>query len=285
MTAPGAARPLVGQVAVVTGGSSGLGLGFSRVLGCAGARVVVASLPGSGVAEAVASLEAEGITATGMEVDVRDLAAVESVRDRALEWGRLDVWVNNAGVSGVYGPTHLTPTEVFDRVVDVNIRAVHLGTRTAVAAMLEQGSGHVVNVWGKGATKPVPWQNAYASSKAWNRHYTRTVRAELKGTGVRVHGYDPGLVTTEMLAHVTATPGMEKRVSALPWVVGLWGQAPERAAAPLVRLVVEDRDDHVDLTVPTVVGRGVRSALRGNLREGRRIVMQVETLDAEKTED
>lgn len=148
-------------------------------------------------------------------------------------------------------------------MLDVNIRAVHLGTRTAVATMLAQGGGHVVNVWGKGATKPVPFQNAYASSKAWNRQFTRTVRTELANTGVRVHGFDPGLVKTEMLAEVTVTPGLEKRVRALPWVVGL---------------LVEDADDHVDLTLPTVVGRGLRSVLRGNLRRSRRMQMQVHVL-------
>ncbi|GGD22541.1 SDR family oxidoreductase [Nocardioides daphniae] len=76
-------------------------------------------------------------------------------------------------------------------MLDANVRGVFHGTRTAVLTMLEQGSGHVVDVWGKGAKKPVPFQNAYASSKAWNRSFTRTVRTELKGTGVRVHGYDP----------------------------------------------------------------------------------------------
>jgi len=274
-----AGRPLSGQVAVVTGGSGGLGFGFAAALGRAGARVVVASLPGSGVPEAVTRLAQVGVEAVGVEADVTDLAAVERIRDRALEWGGLDVWVNNAGVSGIYGPTYLTPVDVFDRVVDVNIRAVHHGTRTAVTTMLEQGRGHVVNVWGKGATKPVPWQNAYATSKAWNRQYTRTVRSELKGTGVRVHGFDPGLVKTEMLSEVTVTPGMEKRVAALPWVVGLWAQAPELAAAPIVPLVVRDHDDHADLTVPTILGRGLRSVVQGNLRRSNRMPLTVRTLD------
>lgn len=270
--------PLVGQVAVVTGGSTGLGFALAGALGRAGARVVVASLPGSGVADAVSRLVEDGVEAAGVEADVTDLAAVESVRDRALEWGRLDVWVNNAGVSGIYGPTYLTPTDVFDRVVDVNIRAVHHGTRTAVTTMLERGGGHVVNVWGKGAAKPVPWQNAYATSKAWNRQYTRTLRAELKDTAVRVHGFDPGLVKTEMLSEVTVTPGMEQRVAALAWVVGLWGRAPEQAAAPIVRLLVDDRDDHIDLTTPTILGRGLRSLAKGNLRRSRRMPLTVRTL-------
>lgn len=270
---------LAGRVTVVTGGSSGLGEAFARTLGAAGATVVVGALPGSGVDGAVDRLTALGVHAIGVELDVADLAAVERLRDVASAYGPLHVWVNNAGASGVYGPAHLHPSEVLDRVVDANIRGVLHGTRTAVATMLEQDSGHVVNVWGKGADKPVPMQSVYASSKAWNKMFTRTVRAELKGTGVRIHGYDPGLVRTEMLGRVTVVRGQEKRVRALPYVVGLWGQSPDDAAAPIVDLVTGDRDDFRDLTLPTVVGRGLRSLVRGRLLRRNRMDMAVTVLD------
>ena len=87
-----------------------------------------------------------------------------------------------------------------------------------------------------------------------------------------------GLVLTEMLFRVTITPGMEKRVRALPYVAGLWGQSAADAAAPILDLIQGDRDDHRDLTTATVVGRGLRSVLAGNLRRSRRMQMQVETL-------
>lgn len=271
--------PLTGRVAVVTGGSSGLGEAFARRLGRAGATVVIGALPGSGVDEAVDRLTAVGMHAVGVEVDVADLDAVERLRDVALTYGPLHVWVNNAGAPGVYGPLHQHPAEAFDRVVDANIRGVMHGTRAAVATMVEQGFGHVVNVWGKGANEPVPMQSVYASSKAWNAMFTRTVRAEMKGTGVRVHGYDPGLVRTEMLRHVTVAPGQEKRVNALPYVVGLWGQTPDDAAAPLLDLIAGDRDDFRDLTLPTIIGRGLRSVVRGNLLRRNRMDMVVTVLD------
>ena len=271
-------QPLAGQVAVVTGGSSGLGLAFAWALGDAGATVVLGALPGSGVHQRVEALRSAGVRAEGVELDVSDLPGVEALRDVALEYGRLDVWVNNAGASGIYGPVHRLPLDVFDRVVDANIRGVFHGTRTAVEAMLPTGRGHVVNVWGKGATQPVAYQSAYASSKAWNHMFTRAVRAELKGTGVRVHGYDPGLVRTEMLSRVTIAPGMEKKVAALPYVVGLWGQDPADAAASLVPMIVGDKDDHRDLTPGTVVTRGLASVLRGNLRRRNRMKLDVTVL-------
>ena len=273
-----AAQPLAGQVAVVTGGSSGLGEAFARTLGAAGATVVIGALRGSGVDEAVDRLTALGVDAVGFELDVADLSEIERMRDMAVQYGPLGVWVNNAGAAGVYGPIHQHPGVAFDRVVDANIRGVLHGTRTAVETMVDQGSGRIVNVWGKGADKPVPMQSVYASSKAWNKMFTRTVRAELKDTGVRIHGYDPGLVKTEMLGHVTIAPGQEKRVRALPYVVGLWGQSPDDAAAPIVDLVTGDRDDFRDLTLPTVLGRGVRSVLRGNLLRRNRMDMVVTTI-------
>lgn len=272
-------RPLAGQVAVITGGSGGLGLGFARTLGRAGASVVIGALPDSGVAEAVTHLESLGIRAAGHELDMGDLAAVEALRDRALEWGRLDVWINNAGASGVYGPSWLTPPAIFERVLNANVRGVFHGTRTALGVMVPRGSGHVVNVWGKGDTKPTPLQNAYGSSKAWNRSFTRTVRAEVAESGVRVHGFNPGLVKTEMLAHVTVTPGMEQKVKALPYVVGLWGQSADDAAAPVVPLLLGSKNDHVDLTLDTVLGRGLKSIVSGNLRRSRRMTLDVRVID------
>lgn len=272
-------RPLNGTVAVVTGASSGLGLAFAEHLAEAGAHVVMAALPGSGVEGRAADLCARGYAAEGVSLDVADHAAVDALAARAAGAGRLHVWVNNAGTSGIYGEAHVHPVAVFDRVLDANIRGVFHGTRAAVRAMLPQADGHVVNVWGKGATKPVPLQSVYGSSKAWNRAFTRTVRAEVKDTGVRVHGYDPGLVVTEMLAHVTVAPGHEKRVAALPWVAGLWGQSPRDAAAGILPLLDGTRDDHVDLTLGTVLGRGARSVVTGRLRRARRMQMQVERLE------
>lgn len=267
--------PLTGQVAVVTGGSRGLGRAIAQLLGEAGASIVVGALPGDGVEQAVAELRRSGIRAEGRDTDVADLAQVEALRDAAIMLGGLDIWINNAGTGSPYGPTHLLDPADFERVLDANVRGVFHGTRTAVTAMLAQGSGHVVNVWGKGADRPVPWQSAYATSKAWNKMFTRTIRAELKGTGVAVHGFDPGLVRTEMLARVTVAPGMEDRVRALPTVVALWGQSPQDAARPMLGLLTGSRRDHRDLTPARVVGRGLRSVLRGDLRRDRLMTMEV----------
>jgi glucose 1-dehydrogenase len=271
---------LAGRVAVVTGSSRGLGLAMARLLGLHGASVVLASRSDADVAVAVERLRSEGIEASGRRCDVAELADVEALRDEALRQGTLDIWVNNAGASGVYGPTASTPVDDFTRVVRTNILGTFHGARAALPVFLNQGHGDLVNVYGQGDQGPVALQNAYASSKRWVRQFTETLRAETKGSGVRVHGMNPGLVITDMLGRVTSQPGYEHRLTGLQVVVGLWGQTPEVAAQPLLRLVTSDAAQYRDLTKVTLVGRGVRNLLAGRVRRANRMPMDVAVLDA-----
>jgi glucose 1-dehydrogenase len=271
---------LAGRVAVVTGSSRGLGLAMARLLGLHGASVVLASRSDADVAAAVERLRSEGIEASGRRCDMAELADVEALRDEALRHGTLDIWVNNAGASGVYGPTASTPVDDFTRVVRTNILGTFHGARVALPVFLNQGHGDLVNVYGQGDQGPVALQNAYASSKRWVRQFTETLRAETKGSGVRVHGMNPGLVITDMLGRVTSQPGYEHRLTGLQVVVGLWGQTPEVAAQPLLRLVTSDAAQYRDLTKVTLVGRGVRNILAGRVRRANRMPMDVTVLDA-----
>ncbi|MGV8908135.1 MAG: SDR family NAD(P)-dependent oxidoreductase [Propionicimonas sp.] len=271
---------LAGRVAVVTGSSRGLGFALASVLGRHGASVVLASRSAADVAAAVERLRTEGIEASGRRCDMAELADVEALRDEALAHGTLDIWVNNAGASGVYGPTASTPVADFARVVRTNILGTFHGSRVALPVFLAQGHGDLVNVYGQGDQGPVALQNAYASSKRWVRQFTETLRAETKGSGVRVHGMNPGLVITDMLGSVTSQAGYEQRLGGLQVVVGLWGQTPEVAAQPLLRLVTSDAPEFRDLTKATLVGRGLRSLLTGRLRRRNRMPMNVTVLDA-----
>lgn len=272
---------LAGRVAVVTGSTRGLGFAMVRLLGRHGARVVVGSRSEDGVAAAVDRLRAEGIEASGRRCDMADLSDVEALRDEALADGRLDIWVNNAGAAGIYGPTASTPVADFTSVVQTNILGTFHGSRVALPVFLEQGHGDLVNVYGHGDQGPVALQNAYASSKRWVRQFTETLRAETKGTKVRVHGMNPGLVRTDLLGSITAQRGYETRLGGLQVVVGLWGQEPEVAARPLLDLVTSDRAEFRDLTKATLVTRGLRNVMAGRLRRDRRMPMNITVVDPE----
>ncbi|MGM0386773.1 MAG: SDR family oxidoreductase [Actinomycetota bacterium] len=267
---------LSGKVAVVTGGTKGLGLAIARLLGAHGTTVVVGART---LGDAVARLADEGLEAHGLACDVGRWEDVEALRDVALAHGGLDIWVNNAGSAGIYGPAHLVPPETFERLVRTNIMGTFHGCRAALPVLLERGSGHVVNLYGRGATKPVPLQSAYASSKAWVRTFTRTLQREVKDTGVYVHGFNPGLVMTEMLGDVTVAPGYEQKVQALPVVVGLWGQPPDVAAEPVLELVTGEDPEYRDLTPLRSMSRAARSVVDGRLRKDNRMPMRVTVLE------
>lgn len=273
---------LRGRVAVVTGSTRGLGFAMARLLGHQGATVVLASRSDVDVAAAVVRLNAEGITASGRQCDTGELADVEALRDEALSRGTLDIWVNNAGISGVFGPTATTPVDDFSRVVRTNILGTFHGSRVALPVFLSQGHGDLVNVYGQGDQGPVALQNAYASSKRWVRQFTETLRRETRGTGVRVHGMNPGLVVTDLLGHVTSQPGYEQRLGGLQVVVGLWGQTPDDAVRPLLRLVTSDAAEFRYLTKARLVTRGMRNILGGRLRRANRMPLDVTVLGTDR---
>ena len=273
---------LHGRVAVVTGSTRGLGFSMARLLGHEGATVVLASRSSADVVDAVDRLRGEGISVTGSRCDTGEMADVEALRDEALNRGTLDIWVNNAGTSGIYGPTASTPVDDFTRVVRTNILGTFHGSRVALPIFLAQGHGDLVNVYGQGDQGPVAMQNAYASSKRWVRQFTETLRMETKGTGIRVHGMNPGLVMTDLLDHVTSQAGYEQRLSALQVVVGLWGQGPEAAARPLLDLVTSDTPEFRDLTKATLVTRGLRNVLAGRLRRANRMPLDITVVDTNR---
>jgi NAD(P)-dependent dehydrogenase (short-subunit alcohol dehydrogenase family) len=266
---------LSGRVAVVTGSSRGLGFAMARELGLHGAAVVLGARSDDAVAAAVERLRAEGIAASGRRCDTGDLADVEALRDEAISRGTLDIWINNAGTSGVSGPTASTPVDDFTGVVRTNILGTFHGARAALPVFLQQGHGDLVNLYGQGDRGPVALQNAYASSKRWVRQFTETLRLETKGTGVRVHGMNPGLVETDLLGRVASQPGFEHRLGALQVVVGLWGQSAGQAARPIVDLVTSEAAEFRFLTKRRLVTHGLRNILGGRLRRTNRMPLQV----------
>ncbi|MBZ0286989.1 MAG: SDR family NAD(P)-dependent oxidoreductase, partial [Anaerolineae bacterium] len=110
------------KVAVITGSSRGLGLAIAQLYAQEGAAVVLTARTASRVERAVETLVKSGAKATGIASDVGDLQQVKALRDHALAtFGKIDIWVNNAGLSGVYGPTAHIPVDSFERVLQTNI--------------------------------------------------------------------------------------------------------------------------------------------------------------------
>jgi len=187
---------LDGRVAIVTGASSGLGERFARVLAAAGARVV-------GAARRADRLERLASEVEGLEPCVCDVSVDEDLErlvSFTLErFGQVDMLVNNAGVGRAH-PAEGEPAEHFRRVIDVNLNAVFMLSRIAARAMLERGSGSIVNIasmYGLVAAAPVA-QASYCASKGGVVNLTRELGAQWARRGVRVNALAPGFFPSEM---------------------------------------------------------------------------------------
>ncbi|MBK9604603.1 MAG: SDR family oxidoreductase [Anaerolineales bacterium] len=208
------------KVAVI----SGLGLAIAQTYARAGAKVVIASRTPHAVDLAVDSLRASGYQATGLACDVADMAQVEALAQHAIQtFGRMDIWVNNAGLSAPYGPTVHIPRRDFITVINTNIIGTYNGSIVAMRHFLAQKSGKLINLLGRGDKGSIALQNAYSSSKVWVRNFTKTLANEYRNSGVDIFGFNPGLVRTEMLSNVHAVVGYEEQMNPLRFVAMLWG--------------------------------------------------------------
>jgi NAD(P)-dependent dehydrogenase (short-subunit alcohol dehydrogenase family) len=186
-----------GKVALVAGGTGGLGRSVSLAFLEKGARVVVTYRRQEEL-DLLTSEAGDGSRLDGQRVDVTDEAAVGELFEGALaRHGRLDALVNAVG--GYAGGPNLWELErkVFDQMLDLNLRSGYALSRAAVRVMLRQGHGAIVNVASRAAWDHTAGQAAYAASKAAAVAMIDSLAAELKGTGVRVNSILPSIIDTE----------------------------------------------------------------------------------------
>jgi NAD(P)-dependent dehydrogenase (short-subunit alcohol dehydrogenase family) len=186
---------MAGRVALVTGGSRGIGLAAATALHDAGATVVLAARGAEALDEAVVKL---GDRATAFSLDVADReAAADCVVDTLDRYGRLDVLVNNAGVSPYFGPLAAIDDRSFARALDVNLHAPLLWSGLAWSAWMEHNGGSIVNIASIAGLGTGPGFGIYNVTKAALIHMTRQLALEL-APGVRVNALAPGIVRTDM---------------------------------------------------------------------------------------
>lgn len=178
-------KPIEEQVVVVTGASSGIGLATARLAAKRGARVVLAARSRSDLRRAVKRIRKEGGEATYVVADVAEPAQVEKIAETALnEYGALDTWVNNAGVS-IYGRLQETPVEDAQRLFETNYWGVVHGSVVAARHLRETG-GALINVGSVASDRAIPLQGHYSASKHAVKGFTDALRMELEKDGAPV---------------------------------------------------------------------------------------------------
>lgn len=230
---------LENSVVVITGAASGIGRATALRFAREGAHVVLAARRGDALNTAAAECRAHGVTALAVPTDVSDPAAVDALARRAVEqFGRIDVWVNDASVT-LFGGFLDVPLDDFRRVLDVNIMGHVYGARAALTQMRTQGSGVLINTSSIVAEVALPYAAAYSMSKVAIRALSVSLRSELalnKMSDIHVCTVLPPTVDTPIFQHAANYTG--RAVRAMPPVY-----SPDRVARVIVNLARSPRNE------------------------------------------
>lgn len=206
-------RSMRGQVAVVTGGASGIGLEAVSLLAADGVHVVVADRAAEASQGAVERISGEGGSASTALVDVTSPEEVAAMVDDVVrEHGRLDILVNNAGTVVPAMPLWETPVEVFEQMWRIHLFATFLCCHAAVPTMMKAGYGRIVNVASVAGKEGNTGSSAYSSAKAAALGLTKSLGKELATSGVLVNAVTPGVIRTPLVDR--ATPEHIERLTA-----------------------------------------------------------------------
>ena len=197
-------KPLAGRVAVVTGGTRGIGLAIARALAEDGTSVVVSGRDAARLDSAVAEIETLGASALGVAADQSKREDCDRLVDAAKErFGRIDVLVNNAGITRDQLLVRMKDDD-WDQVLDTNLRGVFLMTRAVAKSMMRQKSGRIISIASTAGAMGNPGQVNYSAAKAGVIGLTKAAARELAHWNILVNAVAPGLIETDMAAGIPA---------------------------------------------------------------------------------
>ena len=223
-----------GKVAIVTGGSSGIGRAVARALALEGAAVAIADVRTKDGIEVVETIRHDGGSAIFVRTDVSVEDEVARFVAETLDaFGQLDIAVNNAGVAQVSVPTHECTSEEWSRIIGVNLTGVWNCLRHEVPRLLERGGGAIVNVSSMLGLVGFPALPAYVASKHGVIGLTRVAALDYAQAGIRVNAVCPGVIDTDILHHYAQDDEEVVRQLSQIQPVGRIGKPEEVASAVL----------------------------------------------------
>ncbi|MEI6530733.1 MAG: SDR family NAD(P)-dependent oxidoreductase [bacterium] len=226
---------LKGQVALLTGGSRGIGPVLADALAKRGANIALAARSQQGLDLVAAHLHESGIEALAIPVDLRQSSQREQLVAKVLQaFGRIDILINNAGLE-TEGPFAELPWASIQETIEVNLTAPMALTRLILPGMLERKAGHIVNISSIAGKSGAPYAATYSGTKAGLAEWTRALRLELANTGVHFSTIFPGYVReVGMFAKFGVQP---------PWLVG--SCFPSQVANAVVAAIEKNRVEKI----------------------------------------
>lgn len=220
---------LAGRVAVITGGSRGLGRAMALALAAEGARIALVARDEAKLTETAAAVRAAGGEAATFTADVALEPSVDTLRDAVLaRFGHAHILINNAGMN-LRKPIHEYSLEEWMRVVNTNLTSVFLMCRAFIPQMKTLGWGRIVNMTSIMSHVSLPGRTAYSSTKAALLGLTKALALELAPDGITVVAISPGPFATEMNLPLLENPELNAQfVSKIP--LGRWGKVEEVGA-------------------------------------------------------
>jgi len=203
---PASTVDLSGRTALIIGATEGIGRATALAFAAAGANVFAAGLGAERGRTLVEEIRSGGrVDAEFIEADVTREAEVKDLVDAAARrFGRIHAAVNNAGIEGGFGPVQDATTEMFDRIINVNLRGIWHGLKYQLPHMLAHGGGAIVNTASSAGVQPIPNVAIYTASKHGVVGLTKATALEVARSGIRVNAVAPGPVNTGLLHRMVA---------------------------------------------------------------------------------
>ncbi len=201
-----AEKPIAGQVALVTGGSRGIGLAIAARLGRMGARIAICARSAESLERAAEGLRRDAVETLAMAADVTRSAEVTALVERTRKsLGPVDILVNNAGV-GIFGPVQALRESDWDAVLDTNLKAVFLVSKEVAPEMIRRRTGQIINISSLAGKNAFANGSVYCASKWGLLGLTYCMAEDLRTYGIRVSAVCPGTVATEFSPHAGKDP-------------------------------------------------------------------------------
>ena len=204
---------LTDKVALITGGSRGIGLAIAQAYASAGAKVILSSRKQDALDEAAAQIRADGGEALAISAHTGDLDAVQAVIDQATAvYGGIDIVVNNAATNPHFGHILTAEDSHWDKILDVNVKGYFRVAKICAESMQNRGGGKIINIASVAGLEPQPMMGVYSVSKAAVLMLTQVLAAELAQFNIQVNAIAPGFVKTKFSSALWKNPMINEAV-------------------------------------------------------------------------